>query len=49
MDQTIEVQIPEAKFIAAYSRDGNPITPTPSGQDYLLSVGFSPIYLVFAP
>jgi hypothetical protein len=49
MDQTIEVQIPGAKFIAAYSRDGNPITPTPSGQDYLLSVGFSPVYLVFAP
>ncbi len=49
MDQTIELQIPGAKFIAAYSRDGNPITPTPSGQDYLLSVGFSPIYIVFAP
>ena len=48
-DQIINLQIPGAKFIAAYLRDGDPISPTPVGSDYELSVGFSPIYIVFEP
>ena len=48
-DQNINLTIPGVKFIAAYGRDGNPITPIASGQDYQLSVGFSPIYIVLVP
>jgi len=39
------ITVPQAQFLAAYDRDGAPLTPTPVGSDYQFTVGFSPIYL----
>jgi hypothetical protein len=48
-DQTINLVVPGDKFVAAYDRDGNLITPLPVGPDYQLPVGFSPVYINFSP
>jgi hypothetical protein len=48
-DQTITVTVPISEWIGAYGRDGEIITPTVNGTDYLLPVGFSPIYLILQP
>jgi hypothetical protein len=48
-DQTITVKVPMSEWIGAYGRDGEIITPTVNGTDYLLSVGFSPVYLILEP
>ena len=48
-DTSVDILIPQANFLAAYSRDGVPLQPILQGADYLISVGFSPIYLVLRP
>jgi len=40
------ISVPQAKFLAAYDRDGAALTPTAVDSDYQFQVGFSPIYLV---
>lgn len=40
------INVPQANFLAAYDRDGTPLTPVAAGSDYQLTVGFSPIYIV---
>ncbi len=42
---TDTVTVAQSQFLAAYDRDGAPLTPTPVGSDYQFQVGFSPIYL----
>jgi hypothetical protein len=39
------ISVPQAKFLAAYDRDGASLSPTPVGSDYQFTVGFSPIYV----
>jgi hypothetical protein len=48
-DQTITVTVPISDWIGAYGRFGEMITPTVNGTDYLLPVGFNPVYLVLQP
>jgi len=43
------ISIPEPEFIAAYTRDGAPITSIPYDYIYLLSVQFEPIYVILKP
>jgi hypothetical protein len=43
------VSVPIIKFTAAFDRDGKLITPTLSGSNYILSVGFKPIYIILKP
>lgn len=43
------VTIPQAKFIGAYSRDGNVITPSFSNGNAVIPVGFSPVYIRSQP
>ncbi|MBN2147593.1 MAG: hypothetical protein JW726_09400 [Anaerolineales bacterium] len=45
-DTTFMITVPQAEFIAAYTRDGATITPTASGTDYQLTVQFEPIYII---
>lgn len=44
-----QITLPQAAFIAAYTRDGAPITPVSSGGNATISVGFENIYLKRAP
>ncbi|MDW8404569.1 MAG: hypothetical protein RMK72_10285, partial [Chloroflexus sp.] len=44
-----QITLPQAAFIAAYTRDGAPITPVSSGGNVTISVGFENIYLKRAP
>jgi hypothetical protein len=48
-DQTITATIPISDWIGAFGRNGEIITPTVSGTNYLLPVGFSPVYLIRLP
>jgi hypothetical protein len=48
-DQTLAVTIPQFKFVGAYTRDGNMITPISAGTDLKLLVQFQPIYLIREP
>jgi hypothetical protein len=48
-DQTITVTVPITDWIGAYGRGGETITPTVTETNYLLPVGFSPVYLVLHP
>jgi len=48
-DVTYAVTIPGAEFVAAFDRYGAPVTPTVSGSDYHLYVGFDPVYIIRAP
>jgi hypothetical protein len=48
-DQPLTISVPQSRFIAAYDRDGNPISPTPVGSDYQVGVGFEPVYLIRNP
>ena len=43
------ISIPEPEFIAAYTRDGAPITSIPYDYIYLLPVQFEPIYVILEP
>jgi hypothetical protein len=40
------ISIPTSQFIAAYDREGNPLTPTLVDSEEQLSVGFEPIYVI---
>lgn len=44
-DTSYTITLPQSEFIAAYTRDGVSITPTPYGSDYQIPVQFEPIYL----
>jgi hypothetical protein len=48
-DQTITVTVPITDWIGASGRDGEVITPTVSGTNFMLPVGFSPVYLELQP
>lgn len=48
-NQTITVTVPISDWIGAFGRFGEVITPTVSGTNYLLPVGYSPVYLVLRP
>lgn len=48
-DQTLAISIPQAQFIAATDRDGNPVTPIASGANYLLQARFEPLYITLKP
>ena len=48
-DQVLSVLVPGEKFLAAYTRDGEVLTPTVVGPDYQFTAGFSPIFVVFSP
>ena len=39
------IYVPQSEFLAAYDREGNPLSPIEVGVYYQLTVGFSPIYL----
>jgi hypothetical protein len=45
-DTSHSINLPKSEFVAAYTRDGASITPTPIGSDYQLQVTFDPIYLI---
>jgi hypothetical protein len=44
-DTTVQISVPQSKFIAAYDRSGNPITPVIELGQVKVNVGFSPIYV----
>lgn len=44
-DQTLAINIPQAQFVSAIDRSGNPITPIANGSDYLLLARFEPMYI----
>ncbi len=48
-DDIIPVTIPANEFIGAFDRDGEPITPNESGNNYIVTASFSPIYIVRRP
>jgi hypothetical protein len=48
-DQVLPVLVPGEKYLAAYTRDGEVLTPTVVGPDYQFTAGFSPIFVVFSP
>jgi hypothetical protein len=48
-NEVIPVTYPGWKFIAAYDRDGNPVIPTPIGDDIQLNIHFSPTFVVLNP
>lgn len=50
VDSTLrQITLPATSFIAAYTRDGAPITPVSSGGNVTISVGFENIYLKRTP
>ncbi len=48
-DQQSTVAIPQSKFVAAYTRDGAVISPASSSTNYLVDVGFTPVYILRKP
>jgi hypothetical protein len=48
-DEVIPITVPVAKFIAAFDRGGNPVVPTPIGDNYQLDIRFTPTFLVLNP
>ena len=48
-DQTITVTVPISDWIGTYGRNGEIITPTLNGTNYLLPIGFSPVYILLRP
>lgn len=48
-DTSRQITLPATSFIAAYTRDGAPITPVSSGGNVTISVGFENIYLKRTP
>lgn len=50
VDSTLrQITLPATSFIAAYTRDGDPITPVSAGGNMIISVGFENIYLKRKP
>ncbi len=45
-DEELTVSVPALSYEAAYSRDGEPLTPTLVGANFQLQVGFEPIYII---
>ena len=48
-DQTLPISIPKSLFGGAFNRDGDPITPIDSGENYLLLIEFEPTYIIRYP
>ncbi len=48
-DQHFNVTVPQSKFVGAYSRDGDVLTPTLQGSNDVLQVQFEPIYILRIP
>ena len=48
-NQTIIVTVPISDWIGSFGRNGEVITPTVSGTNYVIQVGFSPVYLIRRP
>jgi hypothetical protein len=48
-NDTITVTVPMSDWIGSFGRNGEVITPTVSGTNYLIPVGFSPVYLQRRP
>ncbi len=48
-NDVIPITFPVAKFIAAYDRAGNPIVPTPVGDNYEINARFTPTFVVLNP
>jgi hypothetical protein len=45
-DEVLTVSVPALSYVAAYSRDGDPLSPTPVGSDLQFQVGFEPVYII---
>jgi hypothetical protein len=41
--------VPQSRFVAAYNRDGAPITPPANGANFDITVGFEPVFVVLKP
>jgi hypothetical protein len=48
-NQTITITVPISNWVAAYGRNGEVLTPVVDGSNYLIPVGFSPVYLIKRP
>jgi hypothetical protein len=48
-DEVVPITFPGSQFIAAYDRTGNPIVPTPVGDNFQIDIRFTPIFLVLNP
>lgn len=48
-DKHFDITVPQSKFVAAYDRDGNVLTPTLQGSNDVLQVQFEPIYILRTP
>jgi hypothetical protein len=46
---SLAVQVPQSKFVAAYTKLGVQINPPLNGSNYDVPVGFSPIYIIRNP
>jgi hypothetical protein len=46
IDTSYTITLPQVEFVAAYTRNGASITPTPIGSNYQIQVTFEPIYLI---
>jgi hypothetical protein len=47
-DEILNVVVPASGYVAAFDRDGYPVTPTLVGADYEFQVGFEPIYIILS-
>jgi len=45
-DETLAIMIPQNNYLAAYGRDGEPLSPTLVNMNYQLQVGFEPVYVI---
>lgn len=45
-NETLPITVSKSQFIAAYDRFGTSLTPTASGDQYQLQVGFEPVYVL---
>lgn len=43
------ILVPQARFLAAYDRNGDAVAPSLVGTDYEFAIGFSPIYVELKP
>jgi hypothetical protein len=46
LDANLPFTVPQATFVEALDREGNPITPTVVGDSYQFTATFSPIYII---
>jgi len=45
-DKTLALSVPRSRFVSALSRDGGALTPELAGSNYMLAVGFEPVYII---